>query len=128
MHVEVNSFVKSEVSRQCFLQKLSKIQGKTMQKLTRISSQVIFFSFDTSVCCISVAQLLTICVSYALYICYPVMYSLSKSERVAVNMQGTVFILARLKIFPSYPQELVSHPMPEHIEALASLITKKILQ
>ncbi len=46
---------------------------------------------------------------------YPVMHSLSERERVAVNMQGTVFTLARLKIV----QELVSHPMPEHIEALS---------
>ena len=38
-------------------------------------------------------------------------------------MQGTVFTLARLKIVPSYHQELVSHPMPEHIET-ASLVRK----
>ena len=40
-------------------------------------------------------------------------------ERVEVNMQGTVFTLARLKIVPSYHQELLSHPMPEHTEALS---------
>ena len=45
-------------------------------------------------------------------------YSLSEREREAVNMQGTVFTLARLKIVHNYHQELVSHPMPEHIEAL----------
>ena len=39
-------------------------------------------------------------------------------EREAVNMQESVFTLAILKIVPSYHQELVSHPMPEHIEAL----------
>ena len=38
---------------------------------------------------------------------------------MAVNMQGTVFTLARLKIIYSYHQELVSHPMPDHIEALS---------
>ena len=50
----------------------------------------------------------------------PVIYSLSERERerVAVNVHGTVFALARLRIVPSYHQELVSHPMPEHIEAL----------
>ena len=32
-------------------------------------------------------------------------------------MQGTVFTLARLKIVPSYHQELVS--MPEHLKALS---------
>ena len=32
---------------------------------------------------------------------YPVMYSLSERERAAVNMQGTVFTLARLKIVPT---------------------------
>ena len=35
-------------------------------------------------------------------------------ERVAVNMQEAV----KIKIVPSYHQELVSHPMSEHIEAL----------
>ena len=56
---------------------------------------------------------------------YPVIYSLSKSVRVEVNMQGTVFTLARLKIVPSYHQEFVSHPTPEHIETYTSLVTKK---
>ena len=43
---------------------------------------------------------------------------LAVRERATVNMQGTVFNLARLKIVPSYHQGLVvSHPMPEHIEA-----------
>ena len=55
---------------------------------------------------------------------YPVMYSLSERERAAVNMQGTVFNLARLKIVPCYHHELVSHSMPEHIEALTNLVTK----
>ena len=48
---------------------------------------------------------------------YPVVYSHLR-ERVTVNMQGTVFPLARLKIVPSYHQEFVSHPVPEYIEAL----------
>ena len=48
-------------------------------------------------------------------------------ERVAVNMQGTVFTLAKLKIVPSYYQELVSPSMPEPIEALGySLFSLKI--
>ena len=38
-------------------------------------------------------------------------------ERESVNMQGTVFTLARLKILPIYHHELVSHPMPECIKA-----------
>ena len=38
---------------------------------------------------------------------------------MAVNMQGTESTLAKLKIVPSYHQELASHPMPEHIEALS---------
>ena len=56
---------------------------------------------------------------------YPAIFSLCKRERerVAVNMQGTVFTSARLKIVPSYHQELVSHPMPEHIEAFSHKIT-----
>ena len=39
---------------------------------------------------------------------YPVIYSQleRERERVAVNMQGTVFTLARLKTVPSYHQEL----------------------
>ena len=51
----------------------------------------------------------------SIYAKLSVIYSLSES--VAINMQGTVFTLARLKTVPSYHQELVSHPMPEHIEA-----------
>ena len=51
---------------------------------------------------------------YFLYMLnYPVIYSLSKRERVAINMQGTVSTVARLKIVPSYHQELVPHPMPD---------------
>ena len=34
-------------------------------------------------------------------------------------MQGTGFTSAKLKIVPNYHQELVSQPMPEHIEALS---------
>ncbi len=48
---------------------------------------------------------------------YRVIYSLS--EREWQNMQATVFTLAKLKIVPSYHQELVSHPMPGYIEALS---------
>ena len=33
-------------------------------------------------------------------------------------MQGTVFNFASLKIVPSYHQEIVSHPMSEHIAAI----------
>ena len=40
-------------------------------------------------------------------------------EIVAVNMQGTVFTLGRLKILHSYHQGLESHPMPEHIETFS---------
>ena len=55
---------------------------------------------------------------------YPVIYSLSK--RLAVNMQGTVFTLARLKIFHNYHQELVSH----HCQIILkpSLVTKYLQQ
>ena len=53
---------------------------------------------------------------------YPVMYSLSERERAAVHIQGTVFTLARLKIVPSYHQELVSHPIPEHADELSGLV------
>ena len=43
---------------------------------------------------------------------------LSVPERgVAVNMQGTGSTIARVKMVPSYHEELVSHPTPEHIEA-----------
>ena len=45
-------------------------------------------------------------------------HQLTVRKRVAVNMQGIAFTLARLKIVPSYHQEFVSHPMPGHIEAL----------
>ena len=80
-----------------------------------------------SVCC-SLAQLLTICISYAFYYAkLSSIESLFERERVAVNMQGTVFTLARLKIVPSYYQELVSPSMPEPVEALGySLFSLKI--
>ena len=38
---------------------------------------------------------------------YPVMYSLSERERAAVNMQGTVLTLARLKVVLGYHLELI---------------------
>ena len=46
-------------------------------------------------------------------------FLLAVRERETVSMQGTVFTLARLKIVPSYNQETVSHPIPQHIEALS---------
>ena len=43
-----------------------------------------------------------------------------KGERVEVNTQGAVLTLARfLKKVSSYHQELISHPMPEHIEVMS---------
>ena len=46
-------------------------------------------------------------------------------ERGVINKQGRVFITARLKIFPSYHQELKSHQIPEHIEVLYYFCQKK---
>ena len=40
----------------------------------------------------------------------------ARERGVAINMQRIAFILARLKIIPSYHQELVSHPVPDHNE------------
>ena len=58
---------------------------------------------------------------YFLYMLhYPVIYSLSKRKS---GICKELFTLARLKIVQSYHQELVSHPIPEHIEA-ASLVIK----
>ena len=45
-------------------------------------------------------------------------------ERVAVNMQGTVFTLARLKIVPSYHQKVLSHTLPEHVEGISQFSHK----
>ena len=59
---------------------------------------------------------------------YPVILCSLSRERVAVNMQRTVFTLARLKIVPSYHQELVSHPTPEHVDELSSLVRIKLQQ
>ena len=53
------------------------------------------------------------------------LHAIWEREKVAVNAQGNVFTLARLKIVPSHHQELASHPMPEHIEALSYLVQKK---
>ena len=52
----------------------------------------------------------------SLYMLHYTVILLAVRERVAVNVQGTVFTVARMKIVPSYHQELVSHPMLEHIE------------
>ena len=74
-----------------------------MQKLTRTcSSDSLHF---LTLCIVSVCSSYTISttVDYmhplAFYIClnYPAIYSLSEREREAVNMQGTVFTLARLE-------------------------------
>ena len=60
-----------------------------------------------SVCCISLAQLLTISISYAFHISYTIQSSSHRPrEIVAVNMQGTVFTIARLKIVPSYHNKM----------------------
>ena len=87
-----------------------------MQKLTRIcSSDSLHFGHCLlcSVCCISLVA------SVMLSIYAKLSSHLLVSERESgSNMQGTVFTLASLKIVPSYRQELVSHPMPENIEAL----------
>ena len=42
--------------------------------------------------------------------------------RESIHMEGTVFTLARLKIVPSYHQELVSHPMQSILKHQASLV------
>ena len=89
-----------------------------MQKLTKSVPMIvsIFYSLF-SVCCISLAP---ICISYAFDICYTIQSSTRcPRERVAVNIHGTVSTLARLKIIASYQQELVSHPMSEHVEAFS---------
>ena len=72
-----------------------------------------------SVCCIISKTIDYASVMLSVYATH-LLAVLSERERVAVNMQGTVFTLVRLKIVPSYLQELLSHPMPEHIEALSS--------
>ena len=62
-----------------------------MQKLRRI-------------CCIIVFTMLYIinCIISFLYILnYPAMYSLSERERFSLNMQGTMFTSAILKIVPT---------------------------
>ena len=71
-----------------------------------------------------ITLLLTICISYTFYICYTIQPSTRcprererERERESGSKHAAVFTLARLKIVPSYHQELVSHPMPEHIEA-----------
>ena len=52
----------------------------------------------------------------SIYAKYPVIYSLSERERVAVNIQG--IYLSKIENSSNYHQELVSHLMPEDIEAL----------
>ena len=71
----------------------------------------LYFSLLFSVCCISLARLLTICIVFVLN--YPVIYSLPKRES-GRNMQGTL-ALARLKIVPSRHQVIVSQPQIKSI-------------
>ena len=61
--------------------------------------------------------IISIAIDYIHTLCF--LYTQCLRERVAINMQGTMFTLAKLKIVPSDHQELVLHPMPEHIEALS---------
>ena len=89
-----------------------------MQKLTGICSSDKLLTLSTifSMLYIVSTTIDYVCISYAFSICYTIQSSTRcPRERVAVNMQGTA--IARLKIVPNYHQELVSHPMPEHIEA-----------
>ena len=94
-----------------------------MQKLTRISSNE--FALLTLVIVFSMLNIISTAIDYMyqLYFLYmPLNYLIiycCPKARVALNLQGTVFTLARLKRAPSYHQELVSHPMLEHIEALS---------
>ena len=77
------------------------------------SVQVIVGTFDSllfSVCCVSLVQLLTICISYAFYICC-LRESGSKYARNCVY-------LGKMKIVPSYHHKSVSHPMPEQCSSL----------
>ena len=53
---------------------------------------------------------------------YPAVYSLSERKRAAAHMQGTVFTIYRKIENSSYYQELVSHPMPECVDELNSLV------
>ena len=62
----------------------------------------------------------TINYMHQLCLLYMLNYSshlLTERERESKRARNCVY-LARLKLVPSYNQELVSHPMPEHIEAL----------
>ena len=87
---------------------ISKLE-KTMQKLTRICSSVC--TFDTSllfsVCCISLAQLLIMASVLLSIYAKPSSHLLPVERESGSKHEGTVFTLARLKIVPSYPQELV---------------------
>ena len=66
---------------------------------------------------------------YFLYMLkYPVIYLLSERERGegesgSKHARNCVY-LSKMKIVPSYHQEFISHPMPEHIEGLSSLVTE----
>ena len=71
------------------------ITGKTMQKLTR--THEIVLTFDTF---FSMLYTISTTIDYVQF----------EKERVAVNKQGTVFALIRMKIVHSYHQNHVSHP------------------
>ena len=56
---------------------------------------------------------------------YLVIYSMSERERMAVNMQETVSILARLKIVPTIKN---LYTMPEHVDKLSSIVRVQLQQ
>ena len=101
---------------------IMRTKGRTMQKLTKIcsSDSLHFRQFIV----FGVMYIISTTINFMHQLCFLYMLNIQIStccrrerEQVAVNMHGTVFTLARLKWVPSNHQELVSHPMPEHIEA-----------
>ena len=99
-----------------------------MQKLTiTCSSDSLHFwpCLLFSQCCISLAQLLTIYISYAFYICKTIRPSTRcPKERAALHMQGIAFTLARSKIVPTTIN--LNHIQCQCADDLSSLVWKNL--
>ena len=122
MKMRREHLIKSKVIKQCFLQKLS--ENKGMEKLTRLCTSD--FPFDHcllfSVCSISLVASVMLS-----------LYAKLSSHVLTVHVRESSSKCARNSVYlskienGSYHQELVSHPMPEHVDELSSFVRTQLL-
>ena len=95
-----------------------------MQKLTRTCSSD-SFALLTLFIVFGVLYIINMHQSLFLYVLnYPDMHSLSEKESGCTHTGNCVY-LSKIEN-SSYHQELVSHPIPEHVDELSSLVRIKL--